>query len=595
MRRYSILLGLFIVSIPFLLLSLVTAQDITLPTDHLWQLSFMKQNITWDWRGILTYNQESDNGPGIRLDERFISNLLIPGAFQRKWRDENNFKSFIFYKQSRNYYGIYLKSWSLTNKQTRLVSKYLNHSAGLRSVLEINDQVVVTPYAGYQYSKNLSYIDWGYDLGIDGAINRINLGDYKTDLFLSADYDLFPERENSANQFDIRINKKFSNVAEDSLSVSYLKSKQQYYSSTFETIVDVNLETKSLQNVLNYNLSSRSYFQVNTILRDRQISDNTPANPNIRKVFRFENHFGYRYFSPGFFFHIGLNTYLETLDNINIRTDSEALQTGITTDFSFFLNNNNQLDLQLNFIKYQFDTPDMEKNHDDRDEIRFVGIARYLHHLSPLLSLEFAGYVNLFHKSYIFRQQSANNNWNRIYRIQALVHYNYNKFRNTLRTQVLANFTAYDFDHLFENTRSFIFRRYTVSDSIIVPILNRVYGGVYVRLELEDRGNFFKDLFAQNIAESSQILFYDFFLRKEGFLNLNFEAGVAVYHRKNWRHLAVAVETRDIRRVSPYFRLVYPLGRNLQFSSQIAQNYLVDLGREKTQYTYGKLDLHYFF
>ena len=262
---------------------------------------------------------------------------------------------------------------------------------------------------------------------------------------------------------------------------------------------------------------------------------------------------------------------------------------------SFFFNNNNQLDFELNFIKYQFDTPDMERNYDDRDEIRFIGIARYLHHLSPLLSLEFAGYVNLFHKSYIFGQQSANNNWNRIYRIQAMVHYNYSKFRNTFRTEVLANFTAYDFDYLFDNTRSFIFRRYSVSDSMMVPLLDQVYAGVYVRLELEDRGDFYKDLFAQNIVESSQILYYDYFLRKVGLFNLNLEIGFAVYHRKNWRHLAVAVETSDIRRVSPYLRLVYPLGRNLQFSSQIAQNYLVDLGREKNQYTYGRLDLHYFF
>lgn len=595
MKRFSSLLRLLYILIPFLYLSSVTAQETTLPIDRLWQLTFIKQNITWDWRGILTYNQESSNGLGIRLDDRFISNLLIPGISQRKWRDENTLRSFLFYKQSRNYYGFYLNSWSLTNKQTLRVSKYHNHAAGVKSILQINDQVVIRPYAGYQYSKNLSYIDWGYDLGIDGTINRINLGDYRTDLFLSTEYDLFPERENSANQFDIRINKRFSNVAEDSLSVSYLRSKQQYYSSTFETIVDVDLETKSLQNVLNYSLSSRSFFQVNTILRDRKISDNTPANPNIRKVFRFENHFGYRYFSPGFLFRIGMNTFLETLDNVRIRTDSEALQTGINTDFSFFFENNNRLDLQLNFIKYQFDTPDMEDNHDDRDEIRFVGLARYLHHLSPLLSVEFAGYVNLFHKTYIFRQQSANNNWNRIYRIQASVNYHYEKFRNTLRTQVLANYTSYDFDHIFDDTRSFIFRRYSVSDSMIVPILPRVYGGIYVRLELEDRGNFFKELFAQNIAESSQILYYDFFLRKEGFLKLNLEVGLAVYHRKNWRHLAVAVETRDIRRVSPYLRLVYPLGRSLQFSSQIAQNYLVDLGREKTEYTYGKLDLHYFF
>jgi hypothetical protein len=209
--------------------------------------------------------------------------------------------------------------------------------------------------------------------------------------------------------------------------------------------------------------------------------------------------------------------------------------------------------------------------------------------------VEFAGYINLFHKTYIFRQQSANNNWNRIYRIESSVYYRYNQFRNTLRTQILANYTAYDFDHLFERTRSFIFRRYSISDSLVVPIVKKVYGGVYVRLELEDRGNFFKDIFAQNISESSQILYYDFFLRKESFFNLNLELGLAVYQRKNWRHVAVELDTRNLRRISPYLRLTYPIGRSLQFSSQIAQNYLVDLGRQKTQYTYGKLDLNYLF
>jgi hypothetical protein len=330
-------------------------------------------------------------------------------------------------------------------------------------------------------------------------------------------------------------------------------------------------------------------------LSDRKISDNTPANPNIRKVFRFENHFGYRYFSPAFLFHIGLNTYLETLDNIDIRTDSEAMQTGITTDFSFFFNQQDRLDLQLNFVKFQYDTPDMERNHDDRDELRFVGWARYLHYLSPILSLEFAGYMNLFHKSYIFRQQSANNNWNRIYRIESSVHYHYGDFRNTLRTQILANYTTYDFDNLFEQTRSFVFRRYSISDSLVVPVVTNIYGGVYVRLELEDGGNFFKDIFAQNIVESSQVLFYDLFLRKERFFSLILEAGLAVYEEKNWRQLAVEMDIRILRRVSPYVRLSYPLGRSLQLSSQISQHYLVDLGRQKTEYTYGKLDLNYFF
>ena len=556
-------------------------------------MSFIKQNITWDWQGQIIYNQESDTGPGIKLNDRFNSNLLIPGILQRKWRDENNFNSFIFYKQSENYYGIYLKSWSLTNKQTTLVSQYDNHTAGLRSVLNLSKQFILKPYVGYQYSKNISYVDWGY--GVDGTIDHFNIGDYGTNLSVSSNYDLFPTRENSSNRFTLQIKKRFSSLAEDSLKIDYLKSKQQYYSSASGTIVDVTLDSKNLQNTLNYNISPRSLFQVRTILIDRKISDNTPANPNVRKMIRFENRFGYQYFSPEFLFRIGLNTFLETLDNIDIRTDSEALQTAFTTDFSFFFDSNNQVDLQLNFIKYQFDTPDVEQNFDDRDEIRFVGLGRYGHRFSTLLSMETEVYINLYHKTYIYKQQSANNNWNRIYRIQSSVRYTNNNFQNTLRTQILANYTAYDFEHLFEDTRSYLFRKYSVSDSLVTPILPYIYGGFYVRLELEERGNFYKDLFAQNIAESSQILYYDFFLRKKGFFRLNLETGFAVYHRKNWRHLTVAGETRDISRISPYIKLVYPLGENLQLSSQIAQNYLVDRGREKSQYTYGKLDFNYFF
>jgi len=76
------------------------------------------------------YNQDSGDGLGIKLDDRFSSNLLIPGILQRKWRDDNTFNSFLFYRKSQNYYGIYMNSWSLTDKQTVLVSRYHNHAAG---------------------------------------------------------------------------------------------------------------------------------------------------------------------------------------------------------------------------------------------------------------------------------------------------------------------------------------------------------------------------------------------------------------------------------------------------------------------------------
>jgi len=541
----------------------------------------------------LVLNQDPAQGMGFLFKDRFTTNLLVQSFNQQMWRDENILNAFFFNKHSTDYYGIYLNSWTLVDKQTVLTSRFSNHAAGIKSIYNINDRIRVQPYVGYQRSENRSHIDMGWDLGLDADIGGIYLGDYRTNLFLTTEYDLYPERENYANQFNVQIHKQFSAKARDSLRVGYSKTKQQFYSGNSNDLVEVNIENKNLNNALEYFISSNSFLQLNTILMDRNISDNTPVNPNVRKVFRFENRLGYRYFAPKFLFYLGFDTFQETLDNLDFRTDSEALQSGIRTDFTFFLANTNRLDFQLNFIKFQYDTPDQINNHDDRDEIRFVGTARYFHRISPLLWMELDAYVNLFHKTYLYKEQSANNSWNRIYRVQATVNYKHNGWQNTLRTHVLTNYNVYDFDHLFKSTRSFVFRKYSISDSILMPLTYTLNIGFYGRLELEDRGGFYEDIFAQAISESSQATYFDIFLKKRNILYFNLEIGAALYNRKNWRHIPLKILSREIRRVSPYIRFVYPIGRNLRFYCQVSQNFLEDRGREKSSFTFGHLDLHY--
>ncbi len=539
------------------------------------------------------FNEDPAQGMGFLFDDRFTTNLLVQSYNQQMWRDENILHAFLFNKYSTNYYGVYVNSWTLVDKQTVLTSRFSNHAAGIKSIYNFNRHIIIEPHIGYQRSENRSYIDMGWDLGLDADIGGIYLGDYRTSLYLTTEYDLYPQRENYANQFNVQIHKQFSAKARDSLHVGYAKTKQQFYSGDSGDLVEVNIENKNLHNALEYFISSNSLLQLNTIVLDRNISDNTPVNPNVRKVFHFENRLGYRYFSSKILIYLGFNTFQETLDNLDFRTDSEALQSGIRSDFSYFFTNMNRLDVQFNFIKFQYDTPDQVDNHDDRDEIRFVGTAGYFHRLSPLLWIKFDTYVNLFHKSYLYKEQSANNSWNRIYRIQTTVNYQYNGWQNTLRTHVLTNYNVYDFDHLFTNTRSFVFRKYSVSDSLLIPVTYSTRIGVYGRLELEDRGSFYEELFAQSISESSRSTYFDAFLQKRNIFYFNLEIGAAFYNRTNWRHIPVKVLSREIRRISPYIRFVYPLDRNLRFYCQIAQNFLIDEGREKLSYTFGHLDLHY--
>ena len=330
------------------------------------------------------------------------------------------------------------------------------------------------------------------------------------------------------------------------------------------------------------------------MISDRRLSDNTPVNPNIRQEFHLENRFSFRTIQADYFLYFELRTFQEKQDNIDILIDSKASQTSFRTDITYFASSNDQFDLQMDFIKYQYDTPAIE-NYEDRDHITFISRLRYLHKFTPLLSVDFSGYLNMSHKIYLARQQSANNNWDRTYKAQSTVRYRYLNWRNTLRTEVLANYIVYDFDELFVNKRSVVFRQYSVSDSINIPLIHGLQLGVYVRFELKDMGSFFKELFAQNILGSWQTLFMDISFIKENFLNLIFELGCAWYDSKNWRNISEVTESRSIKRLSPHLRVRYPFGKNLYLSGHISHHYQNDVGYRNTEFTYGRMDLTYQF
>ena len=86
-------------------------------------------------------------------------------------------------------------------------------------------------------------------------------------------------------------------------------------------------------------------------------------------------------------------------------------------------------------------------------------------------------------------------------------------WKNIFKTQILSNFTVYDFEEYFPTINSIIFRKYLISDSLKIPFNFNIIFGIYGRLEIEDKGNFFKKEYAQNILQSTQSTFYDFFFK----------------------------------------------------------------------------------
>jgi len=612
--RIYLLVMIFV--IPFLL----HAQRTFIAAPNNWQLIVIKQDRTWDWRGKYRYHNDQYEGPGIKLDGNFYSNILYPNEISQKWRDSHELDGFFYFKSGSLIRGIYAQSWLLTDRQfgtilgpygwhipkqiyllsdiqKGTVNTYGNHVLGFKAIYNLEENISVNPYLGYQQAQNKEIIEWGWDLGIRGKIRNYPLGNYRTSLDLVSDYDFYRERQNSINALDIGIKTRFSQKARDSLSVAYSQEKQQYFTSNADYLVNVDIENKQLLNFLYYSLSNRSRLELHTFLHSRNIIDDNPAQPNVRDILRIENRINFSHFLSKVVYSLGLHTYQENLDNggRDITTDSKSMQTTLKADVTYLLSGKDQFDLQFSFVKFQYDTPDSVTNNDDRDELRLIGLLRYSRQFSPLLKLYLEAYLNFYHKIYVFEEQSANNNWNRIYRLGAVVKYQNHKWRNSLKTQVLANYTVYDFEQIFNETRSFIFRKYILSDSLVIPLFTDLSLGIYGRLELEDRGTFYKSEFGQKLLESNVSTFYDFYLERKNILLFDFVFGVAIYQHDGWRHVPFKRKERDVEKISPYLRLFYPLGRNLRFVSTLSINYLRDLGRLSSNYKTGNITLYYHF
>ena len=557
------------------------------------ELYFNKHNITWRWQENFRYQFAEENyGFIIRNDHN--SNLLTPAKNIKNWRDENNFDGY-FYKNISNFQpGIYAKSWVFSDQQSSQTNLFSNHSVGIKTNYEPKSNLNITPYTGYQQAQNKSNIDWGWDLGLNGEYNDFKLDDYKGNLNAQLDYDFYPNRQNSNQGIQLDFKTKFSPITTDSIKAYFNHSNKQYYSPTTNQLLNVKYDEKFLHNFFKYQFSPYTNLAFQTILSSKNIYDNSRSIPN-RDVLRFENRFNFFYLFNKFTMNFGFDTFQEKQNNTGLNTDSDALQSNIRTNVFYNISPMDQVKLKFTLAKYQFDTPDSVNNNDDRDELRMFGGIEYLRQFSPVLYFGIEAYINFFHQVYIFKERSANNNWNRIFRLGSFVEYRGSNFNNILRNEILANYTVYDFEEQFSQSQSFIFRKYILEDSLSFAVLPRLKTGFNGRYEFEDKGSFFKSEFAQQILQSTETIYLDLFLRFINVYLLDFYSGFAFYYRNDWRHVPKKSLIRDVKTTTPYFRVRYALNDKLQFVSAASYVMTSEMNRVSSNYTTGSLTLIYKF
>ncbi len=182
------------------------------------------------------------------------------------------------------------------------------------------------------------------------------------------------------------------------------------------------------------------------------------------------------------------------------RTNLVGLEGSITTRITRY----DTVGLHGSVNIYRYDTPDTA-NTFDKDEGGITAGFTYGRRFSRLTRLEVAGQVYLTHLVYLFGENSIDNNWNRIIRLTPAVVYEVpESFTNRLTSELIANYTEYDFQGAGDEVRGRSFRELRLRDSMVVLFGRDL--GVMARGEVRiaERGSFSWKLFAESLLERSR-------------------------------------------------------------------------------------------
>jgi hypothetical protein len=182
------------------------------------------------------------------------------------------------------------------------------------------------------------------------------------------------------------------------------------------------------------------------------------------------------------------NAVIDTQRASASRLENTAQRTTFTTALKVDVTQNDNIRLVISAGILRYDTPNIF-NTDDRDELLMTSGTEYLHRFSSRLLLMLNADLTLFHLVYLHRDQSANNNWNRVIRFSPSVEYKPNSsFRTALRTEVLANYTVSDYEQQVASIRSFSFRQVLWSDSTAMQLSERIQCNFSGSLRIFERG-----------------------------------------------------------------------------------------------------------
>jgi hypothetical protein len=154
--------------------------------------------------------------------------------------------------------------------------------------------------------------------------------------------------------------------------------------------------------------------------------------------------------------------------------DNETFRTRMLARGEWHLSMRDTMRLDVSSWLLRYDTPS-PLNDDDRDELSTIATMLWSRRLSPSLTMNLGLSGQYLHLVFLRSTRSAFNNVNRVIRLSPSFVLQTSLVTIQPQFEILANYTAYDYDGLSSSARSFSFRQISYRDSLrvrLTPMFN---------------------------------------------------------------------------------------------------------------------------
>ncbi len=498
------------------------------------RIGFDKVFSTYHWRSLLLYGGTL---PGFRYDihQHFRSTLVRTNT--NLISDEETFRASLRYLPGERIEPrAAVNAHILSDRRGFGLSDVSSYSVHAGAALRPSPLLTIEPLVGFRADRQADLTDRGISYMLRMEADTLDYAGYVSKMGGTWEYNRLDPRTIEMRTARLTSGRSFPGGSRNTVELRYYRNRRDFYTPAHADVsvefgVDRNIETRaedlfSVRDSILYNVAPGLSLALNAGILSRGIGRESrfksyadPGRPALNSSVdeltiggEFSAAWAVTASLDGRFTFVlqersethqaerddrYLESAVDSLRRVQERKNNVAKRTSMAIAADVRLSPSHRMSVSASGTILRYDTPS-GINTDDRDDLWYLVNVTTSHRLSRHLMLTLSADANLSHLVYISSRRSADNTWNRIFRLSPQSTWTPFPFLATSnRFEVLANYTVYDFDTPGTQVRSFAFRQFAFADSTVWSLTRRTSLEWNSHVRLYERGNLRWDDFSE--------------------------------------------------------------------------------------------------